>query len=278
MASFELRQFLDFTVLSIGKTHITVSSLIAVLIFIVAIYFLLKLIRKSIYRIRAFDEAKKFSAYTIIKICIIILSSILALEILGFSLSVLMAGSAALLVGLGLGLQNLFSDYISGIIILVDGTTKVGDVIEINGIVGTVHDIHIRSTTVLTRDDKYIILPNTDLTRHPIINWTHHNRHFSRFEITLGVDYGSDINLVMQLLVEAAKEDSGVLQKPEPFARFTDFADSSLKFTVLFWVSDVFRVEGVKSNIRKNIYEKFDRHNVSLAYPHMVLHPKKEDS
>jgi small-conductance mechanosensitive channel len=119
MASFELRQFLDFTVLSIGKTNITVNSLIAVLIFIVAIYFLLKLIRKSIYRIRAFDEAKKFSAYTIIKICIIILSSILALEILGFSLSVLMAGSAALLVGLGLGLQNLFSDYISGIIILV---------------------------------------------------------------------------------------------------------------------------------------------------------------
>jgi small-conductance mechanosensitive channel len=95
---------------------------------------------------------------------------------------VFVAGSA-LLVGIGLGLQNLFSDFISGILLLLD-SVKVNDVIELNGMVCVVQEINLRTTTVLTRDDKYIILPNTDLTRNQLINWTHSD--LARFEVTVG--------------------------------------------------------------------------------------------
>jgi small-conductance mechanosensitive channel len=100
---------------------------------------------------------------------IILISIVAGLQLFGFNLSVLVAGSAALLVGIGLGLQNLFSDFISGILLLLDSSVKVNDVIELNGMVCVVQEINLRTTTVLTRDDKYIILPNTDLTRNQLL-------------------------------------------------------------------------------------------------------------
>jgi small-conductance mechanosensitive channel len=103
---------------------------------------------------------------------IILISIVAGLQLFGFNLSVLVAGSAALLVGIGLGLQNLFSDFISGILLLLDSSVKVNDVIELNGMVCVVQEINLRTTTVLTRDDKYIILPNTDLTRNQLIGPT----------------------------------------------------------------------------------------------------------
>src|SRR5690606_8091737 len=200
-----------------------------------------------------------------------VIAVVLSLEIVGFNLSVLLAGSAALLVGLGLGIQNLFSDYISGIVILVDASVKMGDVIEVNNIVGTVEEIRLRTTTILTRDDKYIIIPNSDLTRNELINWTH-NALASRFEVTVGVDYSSDVELVTNLLKEAAAEEPGVLQKPAPFVRFNNFGDSSLDFSVYFWVEDVFRVENAKSQMRYRILDKFRKNGVSIPFPQRVMH------
>jgi small-conductance mechanosensitive channel len=106
---------------------------------------------------------------------------------------------------------------------------KVNDVIELNGMVCVVQEINLRTTTVLTRDDKYIILPNTDLTRNQLINWTHSDLA-SRFEVTVGVDYSSDVKQVMQILKAAVDSQMGVLKQPDPFIRFTDFGDSSLIF------------------------------------------------
>src|SRR5690606_28051204 len=136
-----------------------------------------------------------------------------------------------------LGIQNLFSDYISGIVILIDNSVKIGDVIEINGTVGTVKEIHLRTSLLLTRDDKYIIIPNTDLTRNELINWTH-NEYASRFDVSVGVDYNAEVNLVTRLLLEAAAQDEQILDKPEPFVRLNEFGDSALTFAVYFWVED----------------------------------------
>lgn len=142
------------------------------------------MIRKAIYRIDKIDTPKKYSLYNLVKYFVIVLSIIIGLQLFGFNLSVLVAGSAALLVGVGLGLQNLFSDFMSGIILLIDSTIKVNDVIQINDMVCIVKEINLRSTTVLSRDNKYIILPNTDLTRNQIINWSH-NDQSSRFEVNV---------------------------------------------------------------------------------------------
>ncbi|PJB12327.1 MAG: mechanosensitive ion channel protein MscS [Flavobacteriales bacterium CG_4_9_14_3_um_filter_40_17] len=218
--------------------------------------------------------SKKYSLYNLMKYFIIVLAVGISLQILDFNLSVLIAGSAALLVGLGLGLQNLFSDYVSGIIILFDSTVKVGDVIEINGLVCKVEEINLRTTTVLTRNDKYIILPNTDLTRNQLINWTHSDIA-SRFEVNVGVDYSSDVKLVMKILFEAAINQPGVLKNPKPFTRFTDFGESSLNFSIIFWSEDVFRVENIKSELRVKIFDKLNENNITIPFPQRVVHTKQ---
>lgn len=266
-----MKRILEYTLITIGNFELKVVSAASLLLFIGFIFVLLKLIKKSIYRFHRFDDAKKYSIYSLIKYFIIILSIIISLQIVGFNLSILVAGSAALLVGLGLGIQNLFSDYISGIIILIDSSIKVGDIIEVNGITCKVQEIQLRTTKVLTRDDKNIILPNTDLTRNHVINWTL-NEEASRFEIEVGVDYSSDIHLVMQLIQDAGKNTDGVLATPEPFVRFNDFADSSLIFTVYFWAEDVFRVENIKSDLRVRIFEAFKENNITIPFPQRVIH------
>ncbi|OCB76151.1 mechanosensitive ion channel protein MscS [Flavobacterium crassostreae] len=214
---------------------------------------------------------KKYSIYNLVKYLIIVIAIIVGLEMFGFNLSVLVAGSAALLVGVGLGLQNLFSDFVSGIILLVDSSVKVNDVLESNGLVCTVKEINLRTTTVLTRDDKYIILPNSDLTKNQLINWTHSDLT-SRFDVSVGVDYSSNVNQVMQLLHQAVTEQEGILQDPKPFVRFNEFGDSSLNFAIYFWSEDVFRVENRKSELRIRIFELFQQNNITIPFPQRVVH------
>jgi small-conductance mechanosensitive channel len=160
---------------------------------------------------------------------------------------------------------------VSGIILLVDSSVKVNDVIELNGLVCTVQEINLRTTTVLTRDDKYIILPNSDLTRNQLINWTHSDLA-SRFEVTVGVDYSSDIHQVIQILKKAVDSQNNVLKEPNPFIRFTDFGDSSLNFSVIFWSEELFRIETTKSDLRIKIFELFKENNITIPFPQRVVH------
>ena len=237
-----MKEIIDYTLFQDGGFSIKVISIIKLIVFVIVVLLVLKLIRKAIYKVEKIDVAKKYSIYRLVRYLIILLSIIAGLQLFGFNLSVLVAGSAALLVGIGLGLQNLFSDFISGILLLLDSSVKVNDVIELNGMVCTVQEINLRTTTVLTRDDKYIILPNSDLTKNQLINWTH-NDLASRFEVTVGVDYSSDVKQVMQILKQAVDNQNSVLKQPSPFIRFTDFGDSSLNFSIIFWSEELFRVD-----------------------------------
>ena len=137
-----------------------------------------------------------------------------------------------------------------------------------------VKEINLRTTTVLTRDDKYIILPNSNLTKNQLINWTHNNLS-SRFDVNVGVDYSSDVNQVMRILKTAVDSQNGILKEPNPFVRFTDFGDSSLNFSVIFWSEDVFRVETIKSEMRIKIFELFKENNIIIPFPQRVLHINK---
>lgn len=270
-----MKEFLNYTIFEFGNIHIKVLTLIVLFSFLTFIFLLLHFIKKAIYKTNRIDIGKKFAIYSLIKYCIYVFTVVIGLQILGFNLSVLLAGSAALLVGLGLGLQNLFSDYISGIILLIDSSVKVNDIVDIDGLVCQVQEINLRTTTVLTRDDKYIILPNTALTRNQLINWTHSNVN-SRFDINVGVDYSSDVNLVMKLLKEAAEQQNGVLKQPKPFVRFNNYGDSTLDFTVYFWASEVFRVENIKSDVRVRIFELFKQNNINIPFPQRVVHIKEK--
>ncbi|MDD3320100.1 MAG: mechanosensitive ion channel [Paludibacter sp.] len=269
-----MKEILNYKLFEIDGTSLNVFSLLKLFLFVVTILIIIRLIKKVIFRITRIDQSKKYAIFNLLKYFILVLSFVIGLQMLGFNLSILIASSAALLVGVGLGLQNLFSDFVSGIILLIDSSVKVNDIIDVNGLVCQVQEINLRTTTVLTRDDKYIILPNTQLTQNQLINWTHSDIT-SRFEIKVGVDYSSDVNLVMNILKESVVHQKGVKKEPVPFVRFTDYGDSSLNFEVFFWSDAVFRAENIKSEIRVRIFDEFKKKDVTIPFPQRVVHIEK---
>jgi small-conductance mechanosensitive channel len=271
-----MNKILKYELVKVGDDVIYLGSVLKLVGFVLLVFIVLVLIKKTIYRSNRIDIAKKYSIYTLLKYFILVLASIFGMQIVGFDLSVLMAGSAALLVGVGLGLQSIFSDFISGVIILIESTVKVNDVIEVNGVVSVVKEINLRTTTVLTRDDKYIILPNSNLTTSQIVNWTHDNVS-SRFEVLVGVDYSSDVNQVMEILQKVVLTQEGIQKEPKPFVRFIRFGDSSLDFSVIFWSEEVFRVRNIKSDLRVKIFNAFKDNNISIPFPQRVVHIKNQE-
>lgn len=268
-------ELLEYKILELGTYVLRVSevlSLVAFLLFATGFFIVLK---KIIYQSKSLDLAKKFSISKLSRYLIVILSIIIGMHILGLKVTVLLAGSAALLVGLGFGLQNLFSDFISGIILLLDKALKVGDIIEVNGLIYQVLEINFRTTTVLGRDDTYVILPNSELTGNRVINWTHSGIS-SRFSILVGVDYGTDVEVLMDLLKQVAQSHPLVLKEPEVFVRFEDFGDSALIFSIYFYSDEVFRIEQVKSDLRVKIFKALTTKGIEIPFPQRVVHFKQQ--
>lgn len=274
----ELKKILSYKLFSIGGSNIELSSIVFLILFIVVLHFFIRLLRKIIYSSSKLDPNKKFTIFSITKYILYIIGFTMSLNMIGINVSVLLGASAALLVGVGLGLQNIFSDFVSGIVLLLDSSVKVGDVIQVDDLVCQVNEINLRTTTVRTRDDKYIILPNTILTKNKLLNWTHNNSA-SRFDIEVTVSYNSDVNKVMEILKLSAVQHNTISNHPEPFVRFNAYGDSALVFNVYFWATDVFRVENLKSELRIKIFEEFEKNNIEIPFPQRVLHiNQKSDS
>ena len=271
-----MEDFFNYTIFTISGYSLRVAVLIKLAILLLVTILLLSMIKNILYKSIKIEKSRKYSVYRLIKYLIVVINFLFVLKIIGVDITVLMASLAALLVGLGFGLQNLFSDYMSGIIILFDSSIKVNDVIDVNGTVGQVIKIGLRTTTVKTRSDQYIILPNTKLTSQELINWTH-QAGSSRFEISIGVDYSSDIHLVMKLLKTAAIDQDGVLNSPEPFVRFNEYGDSALLFSLYFWVDEVFRVENIKSQLRIRLFDVFKSNGINIPFPQRVLYIKQDE-
>ncbi|MDD3789788.1 MAG: mechanosensitive ion channel [Petrimonas sp.] len=263
--------FFEQKIIQTAKFSITVWDLIAVALIILITSFVIYLMKRGFMKNKRIDAGKRYSLFSLTRYVIIVIAFLWSLDVLGVRLTLLLGGSAALLVGVGLGLQNLFSDFVSGIVLLADSSIKVGDVIDVDGLVCQVLTINLRTTQVLTRDDKYILLPNTLITKNRIINWTHSNES-SRFEVSVGAGYDSDAHLVKRLLLEVIDEVDGILKQPAPFVRFNDFSSSTLLFTVYFWSRNVFRVENLKSEIRFKIYDKFNKYHIDISLPQRVVH------
>ena len=266
-----MEEFLKYTLFTFDGFSLRIIAIVKVIVWVFIVGILLKIIKSVVYKTTRFDDAKRFSIYTLSKYVIIVFSFMVGLHLIGLDVSLLLAGSAALLVGFGLGMQNLFSDYISGLIILIDSSIKVGDVLEIKGLVCKVQQINLRTTTVLTRDDKWIILPNTDLTRNQLINWTHSDTT-SRFSVSTRVDFSSDVDLVMSIMEQTAQNFEKIRTDPKPIVRFEEFADSSLNFTIHFWSDEVFRIENIKSDYRVLLLKNFNKENIVIPFPQRVIH------
>ena len=190
-------------------------------------------------------------------------------------MSILLGGAAALLVGIGLGLQQTFNDFVSGLVLLFERSVSVGDVLEVDGEVGTVREIGLRSTRMETRGNIDLLVPNHKLVNEKVTNWNHHTDKV-RFHIKVGVAYGSDTAVVKDLLMKAVTENPYIIDYPVPFVRFEDFGESSLDFTLYFFSKNLLVIEDIKSDIRLEIDRLFREAGVVIPYPQRVVHTLKD--
>ncbi len=273
-------EFLDIEVLKFGSYTLHLGNVISALLIILATVIFLMVIRRIIERPKKLiqtqiDNKRKHSIYLIVKYFVWVLSLLFVLEALGIQITIILAGSAALLVGIGLGLQNIFADLVSGLFLLFEGTIKIGDIIEVDNVVGRVIEINLRSSELMTRDGVTIIIPNSKFIIEKVVNWSH-NTDSVRFLVDIGVAYGSDIDQVTQVLENCMNDEARIQKTPKSFIRFKNFGESSLDFQLIFWTKDAFAVEDLKSDLRKNIYRELTKNGITIPFPQRDVHIKTQ--
>ena len=272
-----LNDILNTVLFNIADYTITVYNILVIII-ILLVTFILSRILKRAFRTREknkqIDPGRSHAILQIIKYILWLSAILISFNTIGIKLTLLLAGSAALLVGLGLGLQQIFQDFMSGLAILFEGTLKVGDIVEIRDeIVGIVKEVGLRTTKIETRDNIIMIIPNSKFVTDIVINWSHMEKK-TRFHVDVGVAYGSDVEKVSSILLQCAENHKHISASPKPFVRFKNFGDSSLEFQLFFWTTDTFIVETIKSDIRYRINDAFKAQGVQIPFPQRDVHIK----
>ncbi|MEO9894609.1 mechanosensitive ion channel domain-containing protein [Aurantibacter sp.] len=267
-----IKSFLSYPIINTYAIDISIGTIILIVVILVVVSVLLKLINKLVTKKLPLEDKNKFvSIFNFLRYLLYILIVGTVLHSSGVNLTVLLTASAALFVGLGFALQYLFQDIISGIMMILDQSLHVGDIIEVDGKVGRVFEIRLRTTRALTRDDKVVVIPNHIFLTDSIYNYTQ-NHKTTREYVRVGVAYGSDVNVVAKLLEDVVKNRQGVLKNPKPFVIFEDFGDSALMFTINFYINDSFGDPKIKSAIRFSIDEKFRANNITIPFPQRDVH------
>lgn len=199
------------------------------------------------------------------------------LSSLGFSLTSLTVVAGGLSVGVGFGMQNIVQNFISGLMVIFGRIIREGDVVEVGGILGVVRKVDIRSTQVETYDNAVVFIPNSQFLSNTFTNWTHNGRRVRR-QITIGVAYGSNLQLCMKLLAQVASEHPRVLRTPAPIVYFDDFAASSLNLILRYWVADIDHGASTMTDIRLRVNELFTENNIEISFPQLDVHIKKDGS
>lgn len=274
----QFKELLEYSLFHVGDVNLRVYSLLKVALLLVVgrlfIFFVQRLLKRQIVK-ENIDPRKGYAVSQIITYLIWVILIVLVLDSLGVPITVLIAGSTALFVGLGLGLQDTFRDLISGVIILMERTITAGDIVEISGgMIGKVKEVGLRTTILETREDIVVNIPNQKLTSQNVINWTQ-NRRSIRFAIEVGVAYGSDTRLVEKILIECAKKHPSVNKKQAPIVHFTGFGNSALEFKLLFYCSELFRIERIKSDLRFSIDAAFREMNITIPFPQQDVYIKQ---
>ncbi|WP_111307514.1 mechanosensitive ion channel family protein [Confluentibacter sediminis] len=263
-----LNQHIDFT----KEISISVKDVLVVITVIFITTLVLRLVLKVITRKLPEEDKGKFNVvYGYFRWLVYLFILLITLNAVGVDITAVFAASAALMIGVGLALQTLFQDIISGIFILIDQTVHVGDIIEIDGKIGRVEEIKLRTTRAVTRDNRVLIIPNHLYLENSLYNWTQ-NGSTTREFVEVGVAYGSDVHLVRKLLTQAASTHPEVLAEPEVVVQFANFGDSSLDFKVIFTLSDSFTANMPKSDIRFEIDRLFRENNISIPFPQRDIH------
>jgi small-conductance mechanosensitive channel len=275
-------EFINYNLISIGSLKISLYSII-----IVAVIFLSAKIASSAYKLyvgkkhrakTAYDPGVEYVYVQIARYIIYLTAVLLSFNVLGLNISLILSGSVGLLVGIGLGLQDVFKDTIAGIVLLLEGNIKVGDIVEIDAktqtnshkgaynFVARIIKISFRTTQIQTKEGNVIIIPNTHLTQQQVENWSH-SSSLSMFTIHALIEYGSNTVLATELLKTAALGHPIVSREEPVIVRMSNFSENGIEMELVFWAENSWDIGNYKSEIRFEIDRLFREHQVHFAYP-----------
>jgi potassium-dependent mechanosensitive channel len=255
---------------SIGSISISITGILSGIVVFFVGFWLTKVFQRwidgDVLSRGHVDTGVRNSIKTAIGYAGITLAALVGISAAGLDLSQLALVAGALSLGIGFGLQNIVSNFVSGLILLAERPFKVGDWIEAGAITGTVKSINVRATEIETFQRKTVILPNSDLINSAVSNWTHRNT-LGRIEIPVGVSYKSDPNMVRDVLLDIARDHPRILKNPEPFVVFANFGDSSLDFELRAYLADINFMLTVSTEVRFAIFERFKAAGIEIPFP-----------
>ena len=279
---------LDSIGFSIGKSEITALAVIKAVFLIFALLyaalFTSTLTERRLAQVSSLTPASRVLISKIARVLLIIFALLIGVTAAGVDLSVLAVFSGALGLGIGFGLQKGVSNLFSGIMLLLDHSINPGDVIEIkdqagaDSTFGWVHHMGARYTEIVTRDNKSYLIPNEDFITQQVVNWSHGDT-LVRIEVKFGVHYNSDPHKVVKVAAEAAARPERVVEEPKPVCWIIDFGDSSIDFTLRFWIKDAEKgVTNVKGQVYMALWDALKENDIQIPYPHreIYVHEVKE--
>jgi small-conductance mechanosensitive channel len=276
-----MQEFLDYIIFKINEDIVfTVRSIILIIVGYLLtklIVYLTRRVLKAYFNRRKIDVGRSYTIVTLVKYVIYIIAFLTIMNLLGIKLNYLLAGSAALLVGIGIGLQSTFNDFFSGLILLVDGTLEVGDILLINDKHFKVKYIGIRTSKLIDVRNHLHIIPNSQLVNNKVDNLTD-SKLPVRFHIDIGVAYGSDIKLVEETLLKVIKPFNKYKMSYMPTVFLTEYGDSAIKFRLTFYSKEIFTIEKTLSDIRKELYYAFKQRNIEIPFPQQDVWIRTENT
>jgi small-conductance mechanosensitive channel len=279
-----IQNVINYPLVDIGDSHLTLNGLIklvlVVMLVVIAERYLRRLMRQRVLARTHLEPDLQYAVSRFVGYCFIAVGFFFALKVVHLDLSSLAVIVGGLGVGIGFGLQNIVSNFVSGLIILAERPIAHGHRIEVGGVAGQVAKINLRSTIVVTNDNITIIVPNSNFITNPVTNWSYGDPKV-RLRLPVGVAYGSDVEKLRRVLLEIAAENPAVLKDPAPTVRFLEFGDSSLNFELAVWTIDMahrptrFRSElyfAIERNLRENRIEvPFPQRDLHLRSGKLVL-------
>ncbi|MGZ0709442.1 mechanosensitive ion channel family protein [Coraliomargarita sp. W4R53] len=236
-----------------------------------------RLIEKQVQGQRRLSPSLRVLIVKIIRITFIIAAAMIALSSMGIDLTSLTVLGGAIGLGLGFGLQKVVSNFVSGIILLLDNSIKPGDVIEIEGTYGWINHLRARYASVITRDGTEHLIPNEDLITQRVINWSFTDE-LVRMRATIGVSYNADPHECIRLITAAAATNERILREPAPVCYLKEFGDSSINLELRFWLRDPANgVASVKSHVLLKVWDSFKEHGIEIPFPQRDLHIRSSD-
>ncbi|PKL81201.1 MAG: mechanosensitive ion channel protein MscS [Ignavibacteriae bacterium HGW-Ignavibacteriae-4] len=275
MTKTVLNKFLSYDLFSIYDVDIQIKDFAFLLLFLMVIKILSKILNRIVFKYSKRDRGSTIAVYKLISYLLWVIGVSFYLNFIGFDVTFLVASSAALLVGIGIGLQQTFNDLISGIILLFEGSIKIGDVVVVDGEFKKIRNIGLRTSTAESFDNSIVIIPNSKIVTEKVINYDN-GVHPVRFNIKIDVAYGSDTTIVKKLLLEIAKTEELVLETPEPFVMFDNIGESAYNFRLCIFIQ--YPLDGfvTQSNIRYKIIEEFNKNHISIPFPQRDININKQ--